>query len=316
MHASAVTLVSLVIPAYREEKNISYLYQELLHVISTIPQNYVFEIIFINDGSLDGTWESIEALCAIDTQVKGVNLSRNFGKEIAITAWLEVAQWQVTITLDADGQHPVEKIPDFLQKWEEGYDIVYNRRPNIRGISWVKKATSVVFYWFFNAISEFKLEPGTTDYRLLDRVVVDAYLRFREKNRMYRGLIDWLGFKKIALVFDAKERIHWDASYNYKKLLWLAINNLTSFSFFPLKFVGYLGFVITTLSSCILVFQLLDKIGILQLNFSNIGIVVVINTIMIGVVLMSLGLIGLYIANIHEEVIWRPLYVVKDTINF
>lgn len=164
-------------------------------------------------------------------------------------------------------------------------------------------------------MSEFKLEPRTTDYRLLDRCVVDAYLRFREKNRMYRGLVDWLGFRKVALVFNAKKRLNGEASYSYRKLIGLAINNLTSFSFFPLKFVGYIGFAITSLGSIILFLQILDKIGVTRLGFTNLGIVIVINTIMIGVVLMSLGLIGLYVANIHEEVIGRPLYIVKKKRN-
>ena len=209
----------------------------------------------------------------------------------------------------------MERIPDFIEKWEEEYDIVYNRRPEIRGASVLKRITSKLFYTLFNAMSEFKLEPRTTDYRLLDRCVVDAYLRFREKNRMYRGLIDWLGFRKIALVFNARERINGEASYSYRKLVGLAINNMTSFSFFPLKFVGYIGFIITSLASIILILQMLDKIGLIEMSFSNLGIVVVLNTIMIGVVLMSLGLIGLYIANIHEEVIGRPLYIVKKKRN-
>ena len=198
-----------------------------------------------------------------------MHLSRNFGKELAITAGLEYSTGGAVITLDADGQHPVERIPDFLARWNEGYDIVYNRRPEIHGASFFKRATSRFFYGLFNAVSEFKLEPGTTDYRLLDREVVNAYLRFHEKNRMYRGLIDWLGFQKIALVFDAKKRLSGEASYSYTKLLSLAINNLTSFSFFPLKFVGYIGFMITSLGSFILFLQMLDKIGIIHLSFSN-----------------------------------------------
>lgn len=201
-------LISIVIPAYREEKNIPLIYQELISVFDTIQESYDYEVIFINDGSPDSTWESIEKLCSDDLKVKGINLSRNFGKELAITAGLEYAQGDAVITLDADGQHPVEKIPEFLEKWQEGYDIVYNRRPEIHGASLMKRFTSKLFYAIFNAMSEFKLEARTTDYRLLDRCVVDAYLRFREKNRMYRGLVDWLGFKKIALVFNAKKRVN------------------------------------------------------------------------------------------------------------
>ena len=185
------------------------------------------------------------------------------------------------ITLDADGQHPVDRIPEFIREWESGYDVVYNKRPETSGISWCKKKTSQVFYKMFNAISEFKLEPGTTDYRLLDRVVVDAYLRFSEKNRIYRGLVDWLGFSKKALVFPAKNRVHGEATYSYKMLFRLAFHSLTSFSFFPLKLVGYIGLLIVVSGSITLFFQFIDKIGITSFGFSNIGIVIVINTIMV-----------------------------------
>lgn len=308
-------LLSIVIPAYREEKNISYIYRELILVLDGL-KDYDSEIIFVNDGSPDHTWKEIEKVCEQDMRVKWVNLSRNFWKELAITAGLEHASGDAVITLDADGQHPVDKIPDFLKEWENGYEIVYNKRPEIHGASWWKKFTSHAFYGIFNAISEFKLEPGTTDYRLLDRTVVDAYLRFSEKNRMYRGLVDWLGFSKKALVFDAKIRVHGEASYSHKMLLRLALHSLTSFSFFPLKLVGYMGFLIVFFSAIILLFQLIDKIGITHFWFSNIGIVIVINTIMVWVVLMSLGLIGIYIANIHEEVIGRPLYIIKKKKNF
>lgn len=179
-------LVSIVIPAYRESENLPIVYAEILETVEPLSDRFEFEFVLVNDGSPDTTWETIESLCDQDVRVKGVNLSRNFGKELAITAGLEYAKGSAVITIDADGQHPVERIPEFIEKWEAGYDIVYNKRPQIRGASWFKRITSKAFYAFFNAISEFKLEPGTTDYRLIDRAVVDAYLRFREKNRMYR----------------------------------------------------------------------------------------------------------------------------------
>ena len=178
--------ISLVIPAYKEASNVLPLYEELAPVIKLLSASYECEILFVDDGSPDGTWDEISSLSARDRKVSGISLSRNFGKELAITAGLKYAKGDAVITLDADGQHPVEKIPDFVEKWREGYDIVYNRRPEIQGASAFKRLTSNLFYALFNSISEFRLEPGTTDYRLLDRSVVDAYLRFNEKNRMYR----------------------------------------------------------------------------------------------------------------------------------
>lgn len=204
---SDTPLVSIVIPAYREEKNVLPMYEAVAAVIDGIKTPYEYEIVFVNDGSPDSTWQEIKKAMALDGRVRGVDLSRNFGKELAITAGLERAKGDAVITLDGDGQHPVEKIPEFLEKWEEGFDVVYNLRPEIRSASVLKRATSKAFYALFNSVSEFRLEPGATDYRLLDRAVVDAYLTFNEKNRMYRGLVDWLGFRKTALVFEAKERM-------------------------------------------------------------------------------------------------------------
>lgn len=307
-------LISIVIPAYREEKNIAYIYGEILPIITPIKW-YDFEIIFVNDGSRDNTWQKIESVCAQDARTKGINLSRNFGKELAITAWLENTHWDAVITIDADGQHPVEKLSQFIKYWEEWYDIVYNRRPEIDGASWWKKTTSKIFYTLFNYISEFKIEPWTTDYRLLDRQVVDAYLRFSEKNRMYRWLVDWLWFSKKCLVFDAKIRLHWEATYTHQMLVKLAINSLTSFSSFPLKMVGWLGVFMVFFSWFLLALVLIDKFTIDAFGFSNIAAILLWNTLLIGIVLIALGLVGIYVANIHEEVIGRPLYIVKEKIN-
>lgn len=307
--------ISLVIPAYREQDNLPILYDEILIVLNTLENKYEFEIIFINDGSLDRTWEKIELLCKKDLRVQWIDLSRNFWKELALTAGLEHARGDAVITLDADRQHPVEKIPEFIQRWEEGYDIVYNQRPEISLASPLKKMSSSIFYFLFNKISEFKLEPWATDYRLIDRKVVDAYLRFSEKNRIYRGLVDWLGFSRIALVFDARAREYGEATYDYSMLFRLAIHSLTSFSFFPLKVVGYLGLLVTLISSLLAIFVIFDKLFTQMYAFSNIVLIVILNTWIMWVTLMALGLIALYIANIHEEVIGRPLYIIRKKLN-
>ena len=312
---SKAQLISLVIPAYREEKNISLLYKEIQEVLVSI-KKYSFEIIFIDDGSSDNTWQEIEKICKKDKNVKWIHLSRNFGKEIALTAGIEHASGNAVITLDGDGQHPVEKIPLFIWEWEKWYEIVYNRRPKTKGASFLKKLSSKVFYSIFNTISEFKLEEWTTDYRLLDRKVVDYFLKFNEKNRLYRGLTDWLGFTKKALVFNAKKRLdNGTSSYSYKNLFNLAINSMTSFSIFPLKLVGYLGTLITTLATLLLFYVLFDKLTFNLWDFSNIVVIVILNTILMGVVLMSLWLIALYIAKIHEEVLGRPMYIIKNSKN-
>lgn len=308
-------LISLVIPAYKEEKNIPLIYTEIQNTLLTI-KKYDFEIIFVNDGSPDETWFEIEKLCHSDKRVKGVNLSRNFWKEVCLTAGIEHASWDAVITFDWDGQHPVEQIPNFLREWETWYQIVYNVRPKTQGASFVKKLSSKLFYKIFNAVSEFTFEDRTTDYRLLDRTVVDYFLKFSERNRLYRGIIDWLGFDKKALVFDAKKRLDdGQSSYSYKQLWNLAINSLTSFSIFPLKLVGYLGFFMTAFSSLLFVFVIIDKLTIDKFSFSNIAALLLINMSLVGIVLMALGLIALYIARIHEEVQGRPMYIVKESKN-
>lgn len=313
--SSKKTLLSFVVPAYKEEKNISLFYETLKPVVSNL-KSYDYELIFVNDGSPDTTWLEIQKLCEKHKKVKWVNLSRNFGKEIALTAGIEHASGDAVITLDADGQHPVEKIPEFVTEWENGYQIVYNKRPHTQWATLVKKISSFLFYRFFNTLSEFKLEDRTTDYRLLDREVVNYFLRFPERNRLYRGIIDWLGFDKKALVFDAQKRLdNGTSSYSYKQLWNLALNSLTSFSIFPLKLVGYLGFFMTFSSSLLFLFVIIDKLTIDKFSFSNIAALLLINMSLVGIVLMALGLIALYIARIHEEVQGRPMYIVKERKN-
>ncbi len=310
-------LISIVLPSYREEKNVSLIYNELQKVFYKNSEKYNYEIIYVNDGSPDNTWEEIVKICQKDTKVKAINLSRNFGKEVAISAGINETIWDAVITLDSDGQHPVEMLTSFLDEWEKWYDIVYNKRPKTQWASFIKNFSSKLFYFIFNLISDFKLEPGTTDYRLLDRKVVNYYIKFQEKNRLYRWLTDWLGFNKKALIFDAQKRLDdWVSSYSYKKLFNLAVNSLTSFSMFPLKLVWYLWMFITFSSTFLLIFVIWDKLLLNYFTFSNIAIVIILNTILIWVVLMSLWLIALYIGKIHEEVLHRPMFIIKDKINF
>lgn len=309
-------LISIVLPSYMEEKNISIIYKELQKILSKIGEKYDYEIIYVNDWSLDNTWLEIVKICDVDKNVIWINFSRNFGKEIALTAWVEKSSWDAVITIDVDWQHPVSKIPEFIEKWEEWYEIVYNQRPKIKWASIFKKFSSWFFYKVFNTISDVKMQPWTTDYRLIDKKVVKIFLNFTERNRLYRWIVDIIWFNKYCLVFDALPNPEWRApSYNYKKLYTLAVNSLTSFSVFPLKIVGYMWFLITFFSILLLIVMFFDKIWILNLQFSNLAIVVVLNTILIWIVLMSLWLMALYIARIHEEVIWRPLYIIRDEIN-
>lgn len=309
-------LISIVVPCYNEQKWLSSFITSLDLIITALSQ-YSREIILVNDGSKDATWQVIYDLSQTYSIIKGINFSRNFGKEIALSAGLEAALGDAVITIDSDGQHPVDKIPEFVQEWELWYDMIYNRRPNITGASRLKKLTSRWFYRFFNAISEFELESQTTDYRLLDRKVIDVFLTFTEKNRIYRGLIDRIWFNKKALIFDALPNPDGrKPSYNYNKLTQLAVNSVTSFSVRPLKLVANLWWLIVTLSVFMMTVMLLDMFGMNYFGFTNLWLVVMVNTFLVWVMMVAMWLIAIYIAQIHEEVKGRPLYITKEKIGF
>lgn len=310
-------LISLVLPAYREAKSIRPMYESLQPILLPLRSKYDFEIIFVNDGSPDTTWSEIWRLIQIDPEVKGINFSRNFGKEIALTAGVEKARGDAIITLDVDGQHPVDQIPNFLASWEEGYQVVYNKRPEIQWASRFKKFSSRWFYLLFNKIADMHLESGTTDYRLIDRSVAVMFAQFREKKRLYRGIVDMIGFKRKALVFDALPNPEGrEASYSYVKLFGLALNTVTSYSSFPLRLIGYLGVVVTIVSFLLLILMFIDRFWIRFFYFWNVIIAVAINIFLIGIVMIGMGLLALYIERIHNEVVDRPLYICSEEIGF
>lgn len=308
-------LISIVIPVFCEEKNIPRFYERLENIIKDI-NNYIWEYIFVDDGSPDGSYAELQKLADKDKKVKVLRFSRNFGKEIALSAGVEAASGNAVITIDADLQHPPELIPNMIKKWKEGVDIVATIRKKIERQPLIRRIGSKLFYWLMNKISQVEMVSQTTDFRLLDRKVVDVFKTIREKSRVYRGIIDWMGFKKEYLEFNADARISGISGYSYKKLFALAVNSITSFSLFPLKVAGIMGIFITLFSGILLLIMFPTKFLFNSGYFSPLAIVVVINTFLIGIVLICLGFIALYIGNIHNEVINRPLYIVKDRLNF
>ncbi len=309
-------LISILIPSYNEEKNIEPLYIELEKVTSKHTDKYDFEYIFVDDGSIDNTVEVLEQFAKKDTKIKLIELSRNFGKEIALTAGIHHVNSDALIIMDADLQHPPQLISTFIEKWEEGYEIVATKRLEIENRSMIKKLGSKLFYKMINAMSETEMVSGTTDFRLLDKIIVEHLKQFTERNRLVRGLIDWMGFKKTYVEFTAPDRIHGEAGYTVYKLFQLAISSFTSFSLFPLKIAGYLGVLIFLFSGTLFGWMLIDKYILLQANFSPIAYVIVANTLLMGVVLMALGMLALYIGYIHIEVTNRPLFIIRKQINF
>lgn len=306
--------ILIIIPAYNEEKNILPIYTELKKVFAPLENSYLFEILFVNDGSSDNTIGEIEKLANSDQTVKFIDFSRNFGKEIATTAGINSSKADACIMLDADMQHPVELIPEFIARWEKGFDVVVGIRNKNKSDGLLKKIGSKLFYSIINRIAEVKVIPNATDFRLIDRVVAEEFSRFTETSRMTRALIDWLGFKRDYIYFDANERLYGTASYSFWNLFKLAMNSFVSLSLVPLKLAGYLGIFITIISGFSGAYILFGKYFLhtyFASTFSDSENLAILLLFLVGILLMSIGLLALYVANIHSEVINRPMYVVR-----
>jgi dolichol-phosphate mannosyltransferase len=306
--------ISIIIPAYNEEKNIFPVYTALKKVFASMEKTYEFSILFVNDGSTDNTIFEIEKLSKTDMLVKYIDFSRNFGKELATTAGINNCICDACIMLDADMQHPAELIPKFIAKWEEGNDVVIGVRKENKSDGWAKRLGSKIFYKIINQIADVYIMPSATDFRLIDRVVITEFNRFTETNRMTRALVDWLGFRQTYIYFDANKRLHGTASYDFWKLFKLAINSFVSLSLMPLKLAGSLGIIITTVSGVAGLYILLGKYFFhtnFASTFSDAENLAILILFLVGIILMSIGLLAIYVANIHSEVINRPMYVVR-----
>ncbi len=306
------TALSIVIPVYREVSNLALLYERLCQVIEKLDADLEVEIIFVNDGSPDNSWEVIRNIARVDGRVIGINLARNFGKELALSAGIHEAFGAAVICMDADLQHPPEVIPSLLAAWRTGAKLVGTVRTSIEKQPLMRRAGSQIFYWLMSKISGVALTAQATDFGLYDRTVIDVFKTMTERNRMFRGMIDWIGFPKTTVEFHAPARQTGDASYSYTKLIGLAVNSITSFSLFPLRITGYLGALISFVSVLLMLLMLADRVLLHKIGFSSLALVVVANTFFIGIVLMALGLMAIYIGAIHSEVINRPLFVVAE----
>lgn len=304
-------ILSVVIPAYNEHGNIKNIYHAVKKVLDK--NNTDYELLFVDDGSVDGTNNEIKLLTEIDSKVKLIGLSRNFGKEIATTAGIFSSSGDAILMIDADGQHPPEIIPKFLKKWEVGAKVVVGVRSSNTGEGSLKKYGSIFFYWVFNKFSGVKIIPGSTDFRLIDKEVQHEFVKLKEQNRITRGLIDWLGYDRAYISFSAKERISGNASYTPSKLFKLAATSFVSLSFTPLYIFGYLGIFITFLSLISGVFILIeqyilsDPLGLKFTGSATLGILIL---FLVGLLLTSQGVMSLYISKIYAEAKGRPLFIV------
>jgi len=300
--------ISIVIPVYNEQETIRELYNELKEL------NKNFEFIFVDDGSTDTSLTTIKELAKKDVNVNYISFSRNFGKEIATSAGLHHVNGQAAVIIDADLQHPPETINKFIDKWEQGNDMVIGVRDANVGESLIRKLGAIFYYKLINLISETKIKPHSTDFRLIDKKIIKEFNKLTEKQRITRGLLNWIGFNKAYVNFQARPRKSGQPGYSYLKLAKLALSSFVSNSLLPLKLAGYLGIFIILISGTIGLFMLVTQYlyPAWSFNFSGPAQLAVLIIFFIGIVLSCLGLIALYIGNIQREVINRPMYIIKE----
>jgi dolichol-phosphate mannosyltransferase len=310
-------LISIIIPIFNEAGNVPLIYRALKEVMGKLP-TYDHELIFVDDGSVDDSAARIAALGSLDERVVVLEFTRNFGKEMATTAGLRAARGAAAIMIDADLQHPPALIPKFIEYWERGAELVVGVRTKNGGEGPLKRMGAWFFYSIMKAISDAQLEQAETDFRLLDRTVIDALNGLTEHRRMTRALINWLGFKKEKIDFEAPARTVGETKYSPIKLVRLALYSFISYSLLPLRIAGYLGLVTTFAAGALGVMVFFEHYVFLDpfsLHISGSAQLAIITVFLGGIILMCLGVIALYIENIHSETAGRPLYVVRRNSN-
>ncbi|MCA0402025.1 MAG: glycosyltransferase family 2 protein [Proteobacteria bacterium] len=304
--------LSVIVPVFNEGENIEALIARLVPVLEETVAS--FEIIFIDDGSRDDTFERIRRAAAQDTRIRACAFSRNFGKEIALAAGLDHAHGKAVVMIDADLQHPPETIRTFVEKWREGYEMVYGQRVDRSTDGPIRRWFTMKFYALFARFGETPLPPGAGDYRLMDRKVVDAMRRLGERARFSKGLYAWVGFRSIGVPFEVQERLHGTSKWGYRQLTRFAFDGLSSFSTLPLKLATYIGLLISALA---FTYAIVMAVRTLLFGADVPGFPSLIVSVMFfsGIQLVFLGVIGEYIGRIFAEVKRRPLYIVAEEVN-
>ncbi len=308
--------LSIVVPVYYEEKGLEELYNRIYAVVTKLREKIEYEIIFINDGSTDGSWAEINKIAKKDNKVIGINLSRNFGHQIAITAGMDVANGDAVVIIDDDLQDPPEVILEMFDKWIDGYQVVYGLRKKRKKENIIKIYTSKMFYRILNLLSDCKIPNDVGDFRLMDRKVVDQLLKIREKNRYVRGLISWIGFKQCAVEYERDARFAGKSTYSLYKLFSFAFDGIISFSNKPLIVSSYIGLIVIICSiiyGAKLFIQKIINPDIVLEGWTSLMLAVVFFS---GINLFTLGIIGQYISRIYTEVKNRPLYIIDEITRF
>ena len=306
-------LISIIVPMYFEEAVAEECYNRLTTVAKENNLNY--ELIFVNDGSTDKTLDILEELATRDCHVKVISFSRNFGHQIAVTAGIDKARGDAAVIIDADLQDPPEIIPQMINLWKEGNDVVYGKRKARDGESSFKLITAKLFYRFLGKMSSVKIPMDTGDFRLIDRKVIEAFKNMPEHNRFLRGMCSWIGFKQVALEYDRKERFAGETKYPLKKMIKFALDGIFSLSSKPLKLIEYLGSLTILVSLLIFAYLLIGSSLGLRGSYSNSTLILTTVTLIGGLQILSIGLVGEYIARIYDESKGRPLYIIDKEIN-
>lgn len=308
-----MVIYSIVVPLYNEELVINTSYRRLKKVMDTTKEKY--EILFVNDGSKDNTRKIVENICSNDKNIKLVNFSRNFGHQAAITAGMDLALGDAIIVIDADLQDPPEVMLTMIEKWKEGYEVVYGKRTKREGETFFKKFTAKMYYRLLKNMTSVDVPVDAGDFRLIDRKVCNALVALPEKNRYVRGLVSWIGYKQTYVEFERQERFAGETKYPFKKMIKLAFDGITSLSYKPLIFAGYLG-SLAFFIGMVAMFVSLIKDMIYKTELVNIMLVIEINLMMFGITLGCIGILGQYIGRIFDESKGRPIYIIDSTTNY
>lgn len=303
-------MLSIVVPLFNEEGNVSQLLARIVAIVERLPETPSFEIVLVNDGSTDGTLQRIREEMLRRPDITLVNLSRNFGHQIAATAGLDVARGNAVVLMDGDLQDPPELIAQFYERWIQGNDVVYAVRRSRSGESRFKVQTARLFYRTIKRLTNVSIPVDAGDFRLMSRRVVEALRRSRERHRFLRGMVSWVGFKQTGVEYDRSERLSGQSKYPVSKMLTFAIDGVTSFSDVPLRFATYLGFTTSTFAFLYGIIVVILKV----LHRNEPGYTSTLAAILFlgGVQLIGIGILGEYIGRIYDEVKARPLYLVSE----
>ncbi|WP_162427344.1 glycosyltransferase family 2 protein [Pontibacter pudoricolor] len=302
--------LSIVVPVYNEGNNLPKLYDRLLSVLQQMQVNY--ELIFVNDGSLDDSLRFIKELAASNTSVNYISLSRNFGHQVAVSAGLDVAVGKAVVVMDADLQDPPELIPQLYAKMQEGFEVVYGRRVYRKGESYLKKMTAKFFYRLLSKITHVNIPLDTGDFRIMDAKIVRVLKQMPERNKFLRGQVAWVGFRQTWINYTRDERHGGATGYTYRKMLRFAFDGITSFSDFPLKMASMLGFIVSGGAFIVMIYALLARL-IFKDYVEGWASIILSVLFLGGVQLICLGIAGEYLARVFNNVQGRPLYVVDES---